>query len=104
MVSQYPHRCTVLSNENATQGTDGNWTPGASSDPTEKECRWEASKPNAFIDGVDGKRISVQGVVYMPKTEMNIGDSVEVKDGSRVIVKDTIKQVSIGQMNTRIWL
>lgn len=104
MVKQYPHTITVTIKTGSSK-VSGNWQPGTEI-TTDKNCRYEPNKGNGVIAAADGTQINYDGIVYMPlpQTYLQPGTEVEVKDGATVLLKGTVKQCSIGQLNARLWL
>lgn len=104
MVSQYPHTVSYTTTSGATK-VNGNWT-GGTTVTIEKAGRYETNKGQGMITGVDGTKISFDGIVYfpLPQAYLEPGTKVEVKDGSVVLLKGTVKQCTVGQLNARLWL
>jgi hypothetical protein len=94
VVNQYPHTAIIK---------DTNWS-------TETECESElkcrAETGGNAKKGFNQDDVTPKAVIYfpLPMEPIEIGTSMEVRDGERVVVADTVKQFSPGQLNARIWL
>jgi hypothetical protein len=106
MVKQYPHTGRIILPASSTKDATGNWTEGAESLDFETNCRAEPNSGSQYVVGQDGKQITYRCVVYMPilAAEIKPGTLFEVWDGERMIVRETVKQFSKGQLNSRVWL
>lgn len=106
MVKQYPYTGIATHAAESVKNDSGNWVGGSDSVILETPCRVEPAKANQYLEGTDGKRITLTSVVYMPIPSLDLkpGTLFEVRDGETVIVKETIKQYSRGQLNARVWL
>ncbi len=110
MVAQYPHIATIIEPAQATRDAEGNWITSGPFSSREVNARFEvansSAKVSAYVMGADGVKIEVSGTVYAPRVSerIKVGSVIEVKDGDEVIVKTTVKQVSYGFFNTRIWV
>lgn len=107
MVIQYPHTITIRTKAaDATQDGSGNWIPGADGSETMLPCRAESSTGSGYISGVEGQQINYSWVVYFPSGAplIKTGTSVTVMNGSEIVLTDTVKRFSRGQLNCRAWL
>lgn len=103
---QYPHTLKTL-----TVGTDatyvnGTWIAGTPAAEIEEPCRAESSTGDGYLTQADGKRIDFSWVVYFPLsvTKKGIGEKIKIFDGEELIVTDSVKRFSRGQLNARAWL
>ncbi len=110
MVKQYPNTLKVLAAAAGQQDAHGNWqVTGDQPEAIELPCRIEYNKRgrSATVTGVDGSAIDYTSIVYMPlpfNESLKIGATIEVYNGNSLFVRSTIKQVSEGQLNVRVWL
>lgn len=108
MVSQYPHRITIVSNPEFAQNEEsGNFQQVPDTESTfESECRAEPAGSNPVIKGADGEDVVISWLVYMPKTEMEFsyGDKVLVTMQNGSQYEGTVKRQSNGQFNSRLWV
>lgn len=105
MIIQYPHKMVITVTTPATQDANGNWLPGSTT-TIEKACRAEPNGSNGYIIGDDGARIDYAWTVYMPLPAVSAktGAKVKVYNGIDLFCTDTVKRLSVGQLNARIWL
>lgn len=105
MVKRFPHTLVVTVSANSTQDEEGHWTEGA---PSTKQfvCRWEANSGGQVIKASDGSQIVFEGTVYLKALDKVIvtGAQVEIKNGSLLIAKGSVKNCAPGQLNARLWL
>jgi hypothetical protein len=106
MVRQYPHTISIqLDSADSTLDTSGNWMPAAAAAPLTYTCRAEPSNGNALVKVADGTQVVYQWMVYMPLPVESIypgSNVVLTMDGQQV--KGSVKRLSKGQLNARIWL
>jgi len=108
MVTQYPHTIEFIKISEGARDSEGDWKPGKTKAKT-KPCRAEpatGNTGNSYISAANGERINYNWLVYLPLPVDTIkpGVKVRVKNGSEVLLHDTIKRFSRGQLNARIWL
>lgn len=106
MVKQYPHSAIAKTAGNSVKDSEGEWVKVGEETILETDCRAEPAKANQYLEGADGKRITLVSVVYMPIPPIDLepGTLFEVRDGEKLIVRETVKQYSRGQLNARVWL
>jgi len=105
MVVQYPHIMTVTTINGVGRDENGDYLgPNGSSSMT-LNCRAESSDSDGFISGVDGEKIKFNWIVYMNRDAptMQIGALVSILV-SGILINETIKRFSRGQLNCRVWL
>lgn len=104
---QYPHRITLTAVVNSTTDDDGNYVNVAGGETKELDCRAESSTGNGFITQPGGTRIDFSWIVYfpLPIEQVKEGTAAEVRNEyNELILTDTVKRFSRGQLNARIWL
>ncbi len=105
MVTQYPHIIEISVASESTKDVSGNWVNGT---PTTSQVngRYEPNKGNGMVRAADGTMINYEGIVYLPlpQSDLPVGTDVTVKNGETVLLKNTVKQFSKGQLNARVWL
>lgn len=104
MVTQYPNTITITTATTAAKN-NGNWTPGSSTE-TEVMGRYEPNSGNGYITTADGEKYVYDGIVYfpLPLDAIAPGSKVVVKNGAEVLLQNTVKKFSAGQLNARVWL
>lgn len=107
MVKQYPHTIKLVETTTAERDEDGDWTSGDAL-VFVLSGRFEPSKSNAMIKLQDGTQVLLSGIVYMPlntASVLPVGATIIVEDNNgNVLLSDTIKQHSRGQLNQRLWV
>jgi hypothetical protein len=107
MVIQYPHTAQCKIAPPAVQDENGNWITPEPIIAWEHKGRLEPRSSSAFLQGVDGKQITFTSIFYMPLPVPDIKPEsmIEVFDKfGNLMVRETAKQFSRGQLNARIWL
>lgn len=107
MIVQYPDTLKINTvGTSSFNSSTGNYTSGTAAAEVEQTCRAESSDGNGYITGSDGKRIDFGWIVYMPLSapKIAIGSKVSVYKGAELILTDTVKRFSRGQLNCRVWL
>lgn len=105
MVTQYPHTATATINSDAITLPNGDIQPGTTTTVSFK-CRVEPSTGYGTVKTQDGTALDYAWKVYGKNIPvLAFGTDVEIKDNQgRIVCKDTVKQFSKGQLNTRLWL
>jgi hypothetical protein len=105
MVKQYPHTLKITTVGVGTQDGNGNWQPGTPA-TVEKACRAEPNSKSATVKTDDGTAIVFDFTVYMPLYVdiIAVGSKVEVYNGNDLLGTNTVKRLSRGQLNARVWL
>jgi hypothetical protein len=106
MVRQYPYTLYALQLSGGGFDGDGNPLPSTSSFVAVCQCRDEANSGGRQINLIDGSAHVFDSLIQTPRgtAPLTVGTSVEVRDGSTVRVKGTVKRSQKDQLHTRLWV
>ncbi len=105
-VRQYPYILYTLKVSGGGMDGDGNPIPATTSYVEYSRCRDEANNGARQINLIDGSAHVFDSLVQTPKgtAPVSINTEVEVRDGSIIRVKGTVKRSQKDQLHTRIWV
>lgn len=104
-MTQYPDTITISVTSPASQGSNGNWTAGISTQ-YEYQCRLEPNKSGRQVIGDDGVLRDFSYNCFMPRISFKIptGSEYSVVSLNNCTISGTVKNSYNGQLNSRIWL
>lgn len=109
MVVQYPH-FLFTRNVSSVKDSNGNWVQSQDEPVLISICREESNQKGKVINGLDGKSIIYNSIVYLPLDcqEIQVGTEIYICEentiNSKIRVKLPVIKFANGQMNKRIWL
>ena len=105
MVTQYPYQLVV---KGSTGGgfVNGDPVPGTPTESMHAVCRDESNTGNKEITLPDGRYYVYNALIQLPfgTPEVAFGTEIEVRQGSVVRVKGTVKGFRSDQMHCRLWV
>jgi hypothetical protein len=107
VIKQYPHILKTTTASPEASYVNGKWVPGTGTVTDVVEiCRAESSSGNGYLTQADGVKINFSWIVYFPLSvsKKEIGEKVTIYDGEELMITDTVKRFSRGQLNSRAWL
>lgn len=108
MVTQYPHtlKFKTPSTDSVYDQNTGEWSDPVLGDDKELECRAEMNSKGELVPSKDGSQLKYAYTVYMnvDAPVFEFGQMVEVFNSDGLLIKDTVKKFSRGQLNARLWV
>lgn len=107
MVVQYPDRAAVPGKAAESTVVGGIVVTSTPPEPTIVKGRYEPADANNEQQLVDGIRLKIKGIFYMPLSEPDIDQHIDLTVTNRlgtVILKSTVLFFSRGQLNSRVFL
>jgi hypothetical protein len=103
---QYTHTITFTTTTGSYQDADGNWIEGSSiPESYPARCEPVGFGTGSSVKAVNGERVQLDWVVYIPLPVSNIGIDTRVTiTMNGVSMTDTVKRFSKGLFNARVWL
>lgn len=104
---QYPYELWQYSaGGDSVQDGDGNWIENPGTWSKVGMCRDEVNNKGAQISATDGTFYVFDFLIQLPKSTpfIHVGTEIEVRFGSTVRAKGTVKRYDPAQMHSRIWI
>lgn len=107
MVTQYPHKMTIVARQDNERDDSGEWEESEDPGTSDITCRAEPNSTNGFMQTVDGTSVKYDWTVYipLPVDDIDPGTQAEIFDDNNVSLgKGSVKRFSRGQLNARAWI
>ena len=108
MIIQYPHTLKYLtpSIDSVYNQDTGEWSDEVLGVEKELMCRSEMNSKGELVPSNDGAQLNYSYTVYMEVDApvFEFGHIIEVINPDGLLIKDTVKKFSRGQLNAMLWV